>query len=92
VVFPVKEKTMQFLASGKGKIIVFLAMLTGGLATPVIAGATTYDPTSDATSLATNAGTLAGPVIVAVAAALIGLVVLLWAVRFVYGLLKGGRH
>ena len=81
----------EFLSSAHGKVIIGLAMISGGLALPAIAGATTYDPTSDATTLATNAGTLAGPVIVAVAAALISLVVLLWAVRFTYSLLKG-RH
>lgn len=83
---------IKFLASAKGRCIAAVAMVAGGLSVPALAGATTYDPTSDSTALANGAGTLAGPVIVAVATALIGLVVLLWAVRFVYGLLRGGRH
>lgn len=57
-----------------------------------IAGAVPYNPTTSLTSFATGAGTLAGPIIVAVAVSLIGLAVLFWGVRFVYGLLtSGGR-
>jgi undecaprenyl pyrophosphate phosphatase UppP len=73
----------NFLNSARGRVIVAVAMATGALALPSLAGATAYDPTSDATSLATSAGTIAGPVVAAVFGAVIGLLVLFWAVRFV---------
>ena len=56
-----------------------------------IASATPYDPTSDLTTLASNTGSSLGPVVVAVATALIGIVILFWGVKFVYGLIDK-RH
>lgn len=49
-----------------------------------------YDPSAGLTDFSTAVGNQAGPIVIAVATALVGLVLLFWGVRFVFGLVRGG--
>ncbi len=84
---------MSAANSATAKTAVAVAMIAGFLTGgALLAGATSYDPTSDLTNLANSTGSQLGPIVVAVVTALIGIVILFWGVRFVMGLVhRGGR-
>jgi hypothetical protein len=63
----------------------------GSLASAGMASATTYDPTSSLTSLADTTGTQMGPIVIAVIGGMIGVALLFWGGRFVWGVASKGR-
>lgn len=76
----------NFLATRKGQALAAIATVASVVGFAGIAGATAYDPTSALTTFANGFGTSLGPIVLAVAGAVVGIVILFWGVRFVFGL------
>ncbi len=75
----------NFLATRKGQAVMVVATLAGVLGLSGVAGATTYDPTASLTSFADTFGTTLGPIVLAVAGAVVGIAILFWGIKFVFG-------
>jgi hypothetical protein len=86
------EKVNTFLRSRVGMLAVAVPGVAGALAlgAPAFALGTEYDPTGSLKDFANTAGNTAGPIVVAVASAMVGLVLLFWGIRFVFGLVRHG--
>jgi hypothetical protein len=81
-----EKKMKESLANRKAQILMATATVLGVLGFAGLAGAVPYDPTSGLTTFATGFGSQLGPIVLAVAGAVVGIVILFWGVKFVFGL------
>lgn len=77
--------------SAWGRSVVIATVILSSVGMASVASATAYSPTTDATALGDSAGTMLGPVVVAVFGAVLGVLILFWAVKFVRRLIGGGH-
>ena len=85
------SKVTGLLSSRLFQVIVAVSTVVGVVAAETAAGAVNYMPTTALTTFASSFSTNAGTIILPVAVAMVGLVVLFWAIRFVFGFLRGHR-